>query len=48
MQTQNMDKGRQPTLHNTAILGATLHKVDIGKEWLRSGKNAQIFRQQAN
>ena len=35
-------------MHYTAVLGATLHKEDIGTEWWRSGKNVLVFWQQAN
>ena len=34
-------------MHFTVILGATLHKKIIGKEWSTSGKNELDFRQQA-
>ena len=37
--------GKTINLHYIAILGATLHKEDIDKEWLRSGKNMLVFRQ---
>ena len=39
--------GKTINLHYTAILGATLHKENIGKEWLGSGKNAKVLSQQS-
>ena len=39
--------GKTIILHYTAILGATLHKEGIRKEWLRSGKNVVVFKLQA-
>ena len=37
-------QGKTTNLLYTAILEATLQKEDIGKEWLRSGKNVLAFR----
>ena len=38
-------QGKTTSLHYTAILGATLHKENIWKEWERSGKNVLVLRQ---
>ena len=51
--TQNIENNTENRLRKTTnllltvIFGVTLHNEDIGKEWLRSGKNALDFRQQA-